>query len=190
VLLETGYSGGYEPAEMVTIEPILCRALAIDSDEYEDTKPFQIRALEPRRTLIEKLFALHHVATLYLDGGVRDNERFGRHYYDVYKLLDHNPTTTKLERDRERFEELASDAERVSRLHFGGATPRPEGGFATSPAFAPRSRELRGWLEGKFSEALELLPRQATGPRSAVCYSASSREDAALNPAGRLLLRG
>jgi Nucleotidyl transferase AbiEii toxin, Type IV TA system len=189
VLLETGYSGGYEPAEMVTIEPILCRALAIDSDEYEDTKPFQIRALEPRRTLIEKLFALHHVATLYLDGGVRDDERFGRHYYDVTSCsITIRPR--KLERDRERFEELVSDVERLSRLHFGGATPRPEGSFATSPAFAPPSRELRGWLEGKFSEALELLPRQANRPAVRPCATARRAEDAALNPAGRLLLRG
>lgn len=149
---------------MVTIEPIMCRQLEIDPTDYEDTKPFQVRALEPRRTLIEKLFALHHVATLYLDGDIRDDERFGRHYYDVYKLLDHRPTTTKLERDRERFSELVSDVQRLSRLHFSGATPRPERGFATSPAFAPQSRELRDWLEGKFNEALELLPRQANRP--------------------------
>jgi Nucleotidyl transferase AbiEii toxin, Type IV TA system len=139
--------------------PNACRARQAAA-EYEDTKPFQVRAREPRRTLIEKLFALHHVATLYLNGDIRDDERFGRHYYDIYKLLDHNPTTTKLERDRE----LVRDVERLSRLHFGGATPRPEQGFATSPAFAPESRALREWLEGKFDEALELLPRQANRP--------------------------
>jgi Nucleotidyl transferase AbiEii toxin, Type IV TA system len=164
VLLETGYSGGYEPAEMVTIEPIMCRPLQVGSDEYEDGQPFQLRALEPRRTLIEKLFALHHVATLYLNGDVRDDERFGRHYYDVYKLLDHNPTTTKLARDRERFDDLASDVERLSRLHFGRTSTRPEGGFSASPAFAPDSQELRTWLEEKFNEALDLLPRQANRP--------------------------
>jgi hypothetical protein len=164
VLLETGYSGGYEPAEMVTIEPIMCRPLGIDTDDFEDTKQFQLRALEPRRTLIEKLFALHHVATLYLAGDVRDDERFGRHYYDVHKLLEHNATTTKLARDRARFDELVTEVERLSRLHFGGTTPRPEGGFASSPAFAPESQELRTWLEDKFNEALDLLPRRAGRP--------------------------
>ena len=165
VLLETGYSGGREPAEMVEITPILCEPLGINPAEYEDTTPFQLRALEPRRTLIEKLFGLHHLATLWLAGEIRDDERFGRHYYDIHKLLEHQPTLTKLEQDRDTFDQLVVEVERVSQAQFGGTTPRPGPGFAESPAFQPGpDGELRDWLEGKFCESLALLPRPANPP--------------------------
>jgi hypothetical protein len=165
VLLETGYSGGREPTEMVDITPILCEPLGINPADFEDTQLFQLRALEPRRTLVEKLFALHHLATLWLEGDIRDEERFGRHYYDIYKLLDHQPTITKLERDRDGFEQLVAEVERLSQRQFGGTTPRPRDGFAASPAFSPgRDGDLRAWLEGKFRDALALFPGAAAPP--------------------------
>lgn len=113
VLLETGYAGGHEPAEMVSITPLLCAPLGIDPREFDDTSPFTLRALEPVRTLIEKLFALHHIGTLYLRGERREEERFGRHYYDVFKLLDHPPTVKRL-RNRDGFDQIVKDVERVS----------------------------------------------------------------------------
>jgi hypothetical protein len=165
VLLETGYSGGHEPSEMVDIVPIMCEPLAIDPAGHEDTQFFRLRALEPRRTLIEKLFALHHIATLWHEGDVREEERFGRHYYDVFKLLDHRPTVDKLRADRDGFAELVAEVERLSRIHFGGTSARPEAGFAASPAFTPEhGSEFRVWLEGKFEEALALLPRAVSPP--------------------------
>jgi hypothetical protein len=165
VLLETGYAGGREPAEMVTITPLLCSPLEIDPEAFEDTMAFQLPALEPRRTLIEKLFSLHHLATLHTQGDVRDAERFGRHYYDVFKLLEHRTTVQRLTQDRQGFNQLVAEVERLSRLHFGGTSPRPEGGFASSPAFThERDSELRNWLERKYTEAIVLLPRQARPP--------------------------
>lgn len=165
VLLETGYGGGHEPSEMVEITPILCAPLGIAPDEFEDTRAFRVRALEPRRTLIEKLFAVHHLATLFEGGEIRDVERFGRHYYDIFKLLDHPPTVDRLTADRARFELLVTEVERVARTHFGGTTPRPYGGFAESPAFTPdRESPLRAWLDGKYRDALQLLPGNVKGP--------------------------
>jgi len=164
VLLETGYSGGQQPTEIVTITTLVGEALDLDPAEYVDVAPFRLRALEPRRTLIEKLFALHHIATCWTNGDVRDSERFGRHYYDIYKLLDHPDTKRKLA-NRDDFDALVAEVERLSAMHFGGTTPRPAGGFAVSPAFAPADRELRAWLDGKFADALELLPRASERPR-------------------------
>lgn len=165
VLLETGYGEGHEPSEMVNITPILCAPLGIDPSGYDDTRAFSARALEPRRTLIEKLFALHHIATLFEAGDVREEERFGRHYYDIYKLLDHQPTLTKLKNDRDSFARLIAEVERISRVRFGAATPRPVEGFAASPAFTPdRDSRLRRWIETKYEVALQLLPHRAAGP--------------------------
>lgn len=144
VLLETGYGGGHEPSEMVKITPILCEPLGIDPEGYDDTRPFRVRALEPRRTLIEKLFAIHHVATLFEGGEVRSEERFSRHYYDIYKLLEHRPTLNRLRNHREEFAHLVQEVERLSRIHFGGTTPRPVTGFADSPAFTPDRQASSG----------------------------------------------
>ncbi len=139
--------------------------LGIDPNDYDDTRAFSARALEPRRTLIEKLFTIHHLATLFEAGDVREEERFGRHYYDIYKLLDHQPTLKKLRNDRDSFTRLIAEVERISRLRFGAATPRPADGFAASPAFTPdRNANLRKWLEKKFEDSLQLLPQRAAGP--------------------------
>jgi hypothetical protein len=122
-----------------------------------------LRALEPVRTLIEKLFALHHIGTLYLRGEPREDERFGRHYYDVFKLLDH-PSTVKRLRDRDGFDQIVKDVERVS-ASFGGTSPRPEDGFSTSPAFSHDGNDgMRAWIEAKYQEVRDLLPRQAGMP--------------------------
>ena len=159
VLLETGYSEGHEPAEMVTIRPLLAELEGLNPGEYDDLNGFDVRALQPRRTLIEKLFALHHVATEAAAGRFLEADRFGRHYYDVYKLLDHQPTRQLLQNDRDEFDHLVLEVQRVSALHFGGTAPRPAGGFATSPAFDPGDdRELRAWLQERYNQALALLP--------------------------------
>ena len=158
VLLETGYSEGHEPAEMVTVSLLVAQLEGVNPEEYEDTREFRLRALQPRRTLIEKLFALHHVATLAAAGEFLESDRFGRHYYDVYKLLDHQPTSRLLQNEREQFDHLVLEVERVSARHFGGTTPRPEGGFATSPAFDQGDKtELRNWLRERYEQALVLL---------------------------------
>lgn len=164
VLLETGYGGGHEPAEMVTIAPILCEPLGIAPNDYDDTRAFATRALEPLRTLIEKLFAVHHLASLFETGDVRDEERFGRHYYDTYKLLHHRPTVTALTERRKDFAHLCAEVERISRIRYGGATAPPDGGFAASPAFTGERGELRRWLEQKYEEMRPLLPRPVRGP--------------------------
>jgi Nucleotidyl transferase AbiEii toxin, Type IV TA system len=178
VLLETGYAGGREPSAMIRITPLLCDALGLDPDEFDDTREFEIQALAPERTLVEKLFALHHLATVFdadeepraadEPGEVEEEEepRLGRHYYDIHQLLGDSSTRQALARDREEFDRLVADVEALSRRHFGGTTLRPEGGFAASPAFSPeRGSEVRRWLERHYDDARGLIPRDATFPR-------------------------
>lgn len=162
VLLETGYAGGEWPAEMVTLRPIICSPLGIEEGEYEDTDSFSVRALLPARTLLEKLSLLHHVATRFDRDAVATDERFGRHYYDVYRLLDHGPTRAALE-DRKQFELLLADMQVISANHYGGWTERPDSGYADSLAFVPPPEsELRGWLERHYADAADLMPAKVS----------------------------
>ena len=105
VLLETGFAGGKEPSEMVWIEPMLCKALEIDPAEFEDTTAFQVRALEPVRTLMEKVCGMHHLATQMLEDPGLDDARCGRHYWDIDRLLA-DPTVRRRLEDREAFGQL------------------------------------------------------------------------------------
>ena len=162
VLLETGFAGGEWPGEMVSITPMLCEPLGIDPVAYEDTTAFYIKALKPVRTLLEKLSLLHHVASHHGETGAHD-PRCGRHYYDVYRLLDHAPTRTALD-DRGQFRRILSEMKHISAQHFGGWTARPDDGYASSPAFAPASgSELRKWLQARYDEAAELMPARTAG---------------------------
>jgi hypothetical protein len=162
VLLETGFAGGNWPTEMVEVTPILCRPLGIDPAEFDDTAAFSIPALKPARTLLEKLSLLHHVAQAHERGETPD-VRCGRHYYDIYRLLNHAPTRKVLD-DREEFSRIMSEMEQISAQHFGTWEPRPSSGYGQSPAFVPPDgSELFGWLAARYRDSAGLLPAKVTG---------------------------
>jgi hypothetical protein len=163
VLLESGYAGGEWPSEMVTLKPMLCEPLELDPGDYDDTAPFDVKALQPVRTLLEKVTLLHHAATRYVENAAAPDQRCGRHYYDIYRLLDHTPTRVALE-DRGQFTRILSETQAVSTTHYGGWTERPSAGYAHSPAFAPRSGSpVRTWLQARYSDAAELMPAKTSG---------------------------
>ncbi len=164
VILETGYGDGHEPKEVVQVSPLVGAVPELEGEGYSDIEPFTIGVLEPRRTLIEKLYAVHHAGTLFLEGATTPS-RIGRHFYDIYQLLEHDDTIAKLERDRERFGALCVEVERISQARFGGVTPRPSGGFAASPVFTAESgSDLRKWLEERYVEVQELIVKGADTP--------------------------
>lgn len=161
VLLETGFAGGEEPAEMVTITALLWDGLNLDPTHYEDGQPFEVRALEPVRTCLEKVCGMHHLATRMLEKPDLEVPRAGRHYWDIDRLLQDRQIRRRLE-DREGFEGLVADVERVSKRHFEGCTPRPENGFAESPAFDPPDA-IRSHLSTLYDAASVLLPTTTEG---------------------------
>lgn len=164
VLLETGFSGGPEPSEMCEVTTLVGQALEIPPGNYEDLVSFDLRMLDPRRTLIEKCAALHHLASIWTEEKPPADTRFGRHYYDIYQLLGHQRTVEGLA-DREEFRLIVDDVARISANHFGVVTPRPEEGFAVSKAFRPDpGSPLRTWLEAGYREANALIPRTSQPP--------------------------
>lgn len=157
ILLETGFAGGTEPSQMVRVTPMLCDPLDIDPSEFEDTQEFQVRALEPVRTLLEKVCGLHHLACQMLKDPNLDDPRCGRHYWDIARLLEDRTVEQRLE-DRVGFAHMLRDVELISSRHFGGCTSRPEDGFAHGPAFDP-PQEIRARLEARYDAAAILMPR-------------------------------
>jgi hypothetical protein len=161
VLLESRYAGGDWPSEMVRLTPLLCDPLDMKPDEYQDTAPFDVKALQPIRTLLEKIALLHHAAASF-SAVTPSDQRCGRHYYDVYRLLDHAPTRAALA-DRPKFELILADAEAISGAHYSGWSERPSAGYAQSPAFdPPPDSDLRSWLQARYRDASELLPATAS----------------------------
>lgn len=157
ILFETRIADGDTPSEMCEIGPLIAGWRGIDAGEFEDLAWFRIRVLDPIRTLVEKVVAVHHQMSRWSLETAPVQQRFGRHYYDIYRLLNHQPTLRWLD-DRVKFGHLLAEIEMISDAHYAGHTDRPDDGFAASVAFSPpRGSELRAWLEESYRISMELL---------------------------------
>lgn len=137
VRLEMGTRGGPTPNSGRSISSLLADALvSVDPSiqSYVDLTPFEIRVLHPARTLVEKLSLVNALARDCAANATTDFPvRQGRHFYDIYMLLAHEPTLELL-RDRAQFREIVTDCERVSREEFGTGYKRPDRGYAAGEA--------------------------------------------------------
>ena len=178
VLLETRIAEGDTPSEMCEIMTLIGEWAGLGSGEFEDLAPFRIRVLEPRRTLIEKLVAVHHAMSTWTPDRPPNQQRFGRHYYDVYKLLAHPDTLDKLA-DRVRFGHLLAEIEMISDEFYGGHTERPDEGFAHSIAFTPpHDTELRRWAGESYRISMGLLsPAEAKPDFTQVLRRVAEKND-------------
>ena len=100
---------------------------------YDDLTPVEVDTLAAERTLVEKLAMLHDAAHQALDGKTTRFAGAGRHFYDVAQMLDSADIRSAL--SPMWVAEIAADADRWSDKGNFPFTPRPEAGFATSPAF-------------------------------------------------------
>jgi hypothetical protein len=113
-------------------------AAGADLSGFTDLEPFDVVVLHPGRTLLEKPPHIDAAAlALERDAAPRPDRRIGRHFYDVFQLLGDDRVLDLLAERNEVAEVMISIGD-VTRAHFGGgdaSEPRPEGGFAASPAF-------------------------------------------------------
>jgi len=135
VLLEIGTRGGSSPCLDRTIESIMAANAEFVTPgsrlDYLDLDSFPVAVLAPQRTLAEKLAFLHHRAC---EGDYTALTAGARHLYDVAQLLRHDPTLDALQGGV--VTELMIDIDSRSETAGWGFTPRPVGGFASSPAFS------------------------------------------------------
>lgn len=158
IRIDIGIAGGIKPHEKQPIDTLLGRVLAerqgLDITGYDDLSPFYVPVLHPGRTLVEKMLLVHTAA---IRGGQSLDAlrefRAGRHYYDIYCLLEHGETCRLLD-DRGKFKAVLTDAIAISTDHFDGVEPRPPDGFAASEAFTADD-PLREMLAAEYVTAMD-----------------------------------
>lgn len=163
VLIEIGVRGGPNPNESKTIRSFIAeyalKHAVASVEEYDEFRSLEIHCLKPERTLVEKLSALHHLATKILSDA---NTKVGtsmRHYYDVAMLLSSGDL-------RESLQEgvvcaIAEDVEARSAAAEWRYTARPAGGYGESPAFTEAFLS-RGEVREAYERVLNLV---VGGPR-------------------------
>lgn len=137
VLLEMGSRGGTNPASTHHFRSMVAiyadEVLGEPASVWEEFAPFRVNVLAPERTLLEKLAAVHAAASAREPNALL---RAGRHFYDIARLLEATLVTDALDTlGPEGVRELAADIDRHSRSAGFAWSPRPEGGYAASPAF-------------------------------------------------------
>jgi hypothetical protein len=111
ILVEVGFRGGTNPTEPLTVNSMIGQSLATHGESTDEYKPVKIRVLHPKRTLIEKLFALAAAANA---GNLPQKNR---HYYDVFCLLNNKELDNFI--GSPEFFEIVDDVCKQSLQNFG-----------------------------------------------------------------------
>lgn len=139
VLLELGSRGGTYPAAPHPYRSMIANYAITDLGEPESTweefASFTVNVLAPERTLLEKIAAVHDAAAR------NDTEallKHGRHFYDIDRLLNTSSVVEALASlGTAGFADLVDDISTHSADAGFSWSPRPDGGYANSPAFNP-----------------------------------------------------
>ncbi|MGE3449385.1 MAG: nucleotidyl transferase AbiEii/AbiGii toxin family protein [Microbacteriaceae bacterium] len=141
VLLELGSRGGTYPAGPCSYRSMVADYAIAELGETEDTwdefASFTVNVLAPERTLLEKIAAVHDAA---VRGDTATLLKHGRHFYDIDRLLNTATVIAALDAlGTDGFAELVEDINAHSDEAGFSWSPRPEGGYADSPAFDPHA---------------------------------------------------
>lgn len=150
VLLELGSRGGTHPSERHQSRSLVAlhamNDLGEDDSAWEEFAAFEVNVLAPERTLFEKLAAVHDAASR---NDASTLLKHGRHFYDIHRLLRDSTVAKALEAmGDEAKRQLVDDIECHSDLAGFSSTPRPSGGYASSPASDPEHASRDAIREG------------------------------------------
>lgn len=87
VILEMGIRGGPKPQDPRDMSSMVGAALATAGETDAGTEALNLIVLEPSRTLVEKLSALHSGCTRFVEGDASALNRISRHYTDIDAIL-------------------------------------------------------------------------------------------------------
>ena len=158
VLLELGSRGGTYPAGPHPYRSMVADYAITELGEAEDTweefATFTVNVLAPERTLLEKIAAVHDAA---VRGDTATLLKHGRHFYDIDRLLNTQHIVDALVAlGSGGFAELVEDINAHSSDAGFSWSPRPEGGYADSPAFDPEA-DVHGAISTGFQAAQSLV---------------------------------
>lgn len=153
IRVEVTVMGGAHPHSPQTINSLVAtHASEIEGFPiYQDLAPVVVDTLAAERTLVEKLAMLHDAAHQAINGNTGRLASAGRHYYDVAQLLGDEAVQKAL--SPEWVAEIAADADRWSSEGNYPFTPRPDRGFAASPAFT--DPQLLDVVRSSFDQAMQ-----------------------------------
>lgn len=156
VLIEVGIQSGTFPVEERAITSMLAAHLVREgvATAQDDCLPFTMRLLHYRRTLVEKMFALHDkvVRGLLHDGKAIGS--YARHYYDVGRLLPREEVKAMLASTE--YVEIVKDYRRLTVKHFPHQAFPSRLELAQSPALFP-SDALASSLSKDYAEQCRTL---------------------------------
>lgn len=149
VLLEAGIRSANWPTEVRPIASYIGQELkdAGRADLASDIDGFDIRALDYRRTFVEKMFAVHALVERHKEGKSALG-RGARHYADLYYLAGDELVRRLV--GTEEYAAMYDDQLAVGKEFFGaGFVPPPPAGFAGSAALFP-DKDLRQELKREY----------------------------------------
>jgi len=148
IVLEMGIRGGPHPTEVRPLRSMLAAALADTGIDDESMQPFEMTVLDPRRTLVEKMFAIHCACELWSEGRTSALQRQGRHLPDIYSLLGDAAIAEFA--GGEDYYALIPDVDEFGRTYFPRDHRTPEGmRFRESRSLRPVD-ELRAAMEAEY----------------------------------------
>jgi hypothetical protein len=151
IILEMGIRGGPHPTARRWLRSMLAEALEGTSLEDVSIEPFEMTVLEARRTLVEKLFAIHCACELWSEGRTTAIRRQTRHLSDINSLLA-DPAIGEFVGSDE-YHALIPEIDEFGRTYFERDHRTPtELRFADSRALAP-GEELRQALEAEYASS-------------------------------------
>lgn len=146
IKLEMGFRGGSEPKELRGIQSFIGEALEKKDEQgiAENVAGMEMQLLHPRRTLVEKLYAIY---AAYESGKISGKTR---HYYDVFRLLGMSEVTDFL--GTEEYTALKESVAVFSRENWPDSPLPPENHLAGVEAFAPAG-DRRVGIEREFAQS-------------------------------------
>ncbi len=177
VLLELGSRGGTQPSAQHSYRSLVAHhaitVLGEDESEWEEFAAFDVNVLAPERTLFEKLAAVHDAASRNDTAALL---RHGRHFYDIHRLVRNPEIAAVLKAmDAEATQRLIDDIEQQSQAADFSSTPRPTGGYASSPAF-DSAHPSRDAIEVGYRAAQQLIYGGVVSLEEAVASIHDARE--------------
>lgn len=116
VMLEMGTRGGPKPQDPRDMSSMVGAALAAAGETDAGTETLNMIVLEPSRTLVEKLSALHSGCTRFVEGDVTALRRISRHYTDIDAILQSDGITDFV--SGPDYEPLIIDVQSLSSVNF------------------------------------------------------------------------